>query len=86
MIGCWLRSDRIWLTFSPSFLPIQTLVRFELQPVSLAKPFIERCVGFFLHTDMMFRVTRRQETEWKGQAEKDVYYGDASALPGAPEE
>lgn len=64
----------------------QTLLRYELQPVSLAKPFIERCVGFFLHTDMMFRVTTRQETEWKGQAEKDIYYGEASALPGAPNE
>lgn len=64
----------------------QTLLRFELQPVSLAKPFIERCVGFFLHTDMMFRVTRRQELEWQGQTVSDVYYGDASALPGAPDE
>ena len=64
----------------------QTLLRFELQPVSLAKPFIERCVGFFLHTDMMFRVTRRREDDWKGQADKHVYYGEASALPGAYEE
>lgn len=62
----------------------QTLLRFQLQPVSLAKPFTERCVGFFLHTDMMFRVTRRQESEWKGEAEKHIYYGEAEALPGAP--
>jgi hypothetical protein len=40
---------------------VQTLLRFELQPVSLAKPFDEKCVGFFLHSDMMFRVTKREE-------------------------
>ena len=38
----------------------QTLLRFDLQPVNLAKPFHERCIGFYLHTDMNFRVTIRE--------------------------
>ncbi|KAH0142396.1 hypothetical protein KCU67_g14054, partial [Aureobasidium melanogenum] len=64
---------------------IETLIRYELQPASLSKPFVERCVGFFLHTDMMFRITPRPEA---GSAEANgVYasYGDVAALPGAPE-
>ncbi|KAL1297395.1 hypothetical protein AAFC00_004931 [Neodothiora populina] len=65
---------------------IETLLRFELQPLSLAKPFVERCVGFFLHTDMLFRVTRRQESTSDRETDSHVYFGDASALPGAPDE
>ncbi|GAB7352344.1 hypothetical protein MBLNU459_g2786t1 [Dothideomycetes sp. NU459] len=64
---------------------IETLVRFELQPVSLSKPFVERCVGFFLHTNMMFRVTKRSESASHGQSETFTY-GDVVALPGAQDE
>jgi len=42
---------------------IETLLRFELQPVNIGKPFVERCVGFFLHTHMLFRVSERLEDD-----------------------
>ena len=61
---------------------MQSLVRYDLQPVSLAKPFVERCVGFFLHTEMMFRITRRELSDVLQTAEKQDY-GEVAALPGA---
>lgn len=33
--------------------------RYDMQLVDLAQPFKETCVGFFLHSDMMVRVTKR---------------------------
>lgn len=33
--------------------------RYDMQLVDLAQPFTETCVGFFLHSDMMVRVTKR---------------------------
>ncbi|KAF2154696.1 cytochrome P450, partial [Myriangium duriaei CBS 260.36] len=40
---------------------IELLLRYNFQPCSLAKPFDEQCVGFFVHENMMFRVTERPE-------------------------
>lgn len=69
---------------------IETLLRFNLQTTNPISPFIERCVGFFLHTDMFFRITRRDKDV---QSAADAHLnGDASymaevaALPGAQEE
>ncbi|CAD0109288.1 unnamed protein product, partial [Aureobasidium uvarum] len=62
-----------------------TLVRYELQPASLSKPFVERCVGFFLHTDMMFRITRRPDADSAEANGVHTSYGDVTALPGAPD-
>lgn len=66
-------------------MPLQTLVRYELQPVSLSKPFVERCVGFFLHTDMMFRITRRPDADSTEANGVHASYGNVAALPGAPD-
>lgn len=44
---------------------IETLLRFNLQPCSLAKPFNEMVVGFYVHTDMDFVITKREERDWK---------------------
>ncbi|KAJ9632240.1 hypothetical protein H2203_000644 [Taxawa tesnikishii (nom. ined.)] len=65
---------------------IETLLRFELQPVSLAKPFEEKCVGFFLHTNMMFRVTERKDEQMNGHLPSESQHINAGALPGAPDE
>lgn len=65
--------------------PSQTLLRFNLQPASLAKPFNEMVVGFYVHTDMNFVVTERAgETE--GSGGEKAYEGAAIALPGAFDE
>lgn len=37
----------------------EIVLRYDMQVVNLAEPFKENCVGFFLHSDMMVRVTRR---------------------------
>lgn len=61
----------------------QTLLRFNLQPCSLAKPFDEMVIGFTVHENMDFIVTERNidgkasKQSWEG--ETDV---DAGALPG----
>jgi len=70
---------------SALLMPLQTLVRYELQPVSLSKPFVERCVGFFLHTDMMFRITRRPDADSAEANGVHASYGNVAALPGAPD-
>ena len=45
------------------------------------------CVGFYLHDNMMFRVTEReQETGEHGGPKVVQQFGEVSALPGAPEE
>lgn len=68
---------------------IELLLRFNFQPCSLAKPFDEQCVGFYLHDNMMFRVTERPEEAF--DAAMNARYilqhaGEVSALPGAPDE
>jgi cytochrome P450 len=66
---------------------IETLLRFNLQPCSLSKPFNEMVVGFYVHTDMSFVVTKRNERDWKLDAE--MSHGmklEAHAIPGAFEE
>ena len=42
---------------------IELLLRFTIQPINIGRPFVEKCVGFFLHTEMYFRVTRRETPE-----------------------
>lgn len=66
----------------------KTLLRFNLQPVNPTKPFIERCVGFFLHTDMMFRVTKREDSDIMAQnpVNGSIKQYEVAALPGAPDE
>ncbi|KAK6441577.1 hypothetical protein LTR95_002197 [Oleoguttula sp. CCFEE 5521] len=65
---------------------IETLLRFNLQPCSLAKPFDEMVVGFTVHENMNFIVTERlsaekiKESQMSGDAEVD-----AGALPGSYE-
>lgn len=66
-------------------IKLQTLLRFNLQPVNLAKPFNEMVVGFYVHTDMNFVVTERQEKP-EYLAKENGYEASAVALPGAPEE
>ena len=39
----------------------QTLLRFNFQPCSLAKPFDEMAIGFYIHDNMNFVVTERKE-------------------------
>ncbi|KAI9709953.1 MAG: hypothetical protein M1820_003031 [Bogoriella megaspora] len=64
---------------------IETLLRFDLQVVDPTKPFIERCVGFFLHTDMMFQITHHRTKEAHDLAGKEYEpaFFEGFALPGA---
>ncbi|KAK3054048.1 hypothetical protein LTR09_004826 [Extremus antarcticus] len=60
---------------------IETLLRFNLQPCSLSKPFNESAVGFYIHTDMNFVVTKRHnDAEKAAAAGKDEFAFDAGAL------
>lgn len=63
------------------------LLRFNLQPCSLAKPFNEMVVGFYVHTDMNFIITERKDDE---KSARPQFNGsvklEANALPGAYEE
>ena len=61
----------------------QTLLRYNLQPCSLAKPFNEMVVGFYVHTDMNFVMTERREGIPHGDSNVRV---EAHALAGAYEE
>jgi hypothetical protein len=64
---------------------LQTLLRFNLQPCSLAKPFNQKVIGFTVHTDMDFIVTERKTAEQQAteaQALGGAEY-DAGALPGS---
>lgn len=69
----------------------QTLLRFNLQPCSLAKPFEEKAVGFYIHKNMDFIVTKRakfgggQARDSKFMAEEDFPI-EVAALPGAYED
>lgn len=66
---------------------IEMLLRFNLQPCSLAKPFNEMVVGFYVHTDMNFIITERKDDE---KSARPQFNGsvklEANALPGAYEE
>jgi len=63
------------------------LLRFNLQPCSLAKPFNEMVVGFYVHTDMNFIITERKDDENSAAAHlNDGVKLEANALPGAYEE
>ena len=70
---------------------MQTLLRFNLQTTNPISPFIERCVGFFLHTDMFFRITERQQEDTVTDQTRHLngsttYMADVAALPGAHED
>ena len=66
---------------------LQTLLRFNLQSCNLAKPFSEKVVGFYVHTDMNFVITaREQEGDKAAFAQLRGGTVDAGALEGAPEE
>lgn len=65
-------------------MPLQTLLRFNLQSCSLAKPFDELVVGFTVHTNMNFIVTERKSAEQSMDASLNGgTQVDAGALPGA---
>lgn len=64
---------------------LETLLRFNLQPCSLSKPFNEMCVGFYVHTDMNFVATKRKdEAQIKADAGA-MNDTTVEALPGAYE-
>lgn len=67
---------------------VETLLRFNLQPCSLSKPFNEKVIGFTVHTDMNFIVTERKTAEQHAAAVQATSgaSADAGALPGAPNE
>ncbi|KAL9081138.1 MAG: hypothetical protein Q9157_000229 [Trypethelium eluteriae] len=66
---------------------IEMLLRFDLQTVNPTKPFAEKCIGFFLHTDMMFRITNREDRANGNQMNSHVDADSikVSPLPGAPD-
>lgn len=65
---------------------IETLLRYELQPCSLSKPFDEKILGLNLHTDMDFVVTHRCGHQADEDDELLAFQPtDAGALPGAQE-
>ena len=59
---------------------IETLLRYTLQPVSLKEPYREMAVGFYVHTDMNFVITKREEKAWMVPGIENM---EAHALPGA---
>ena len=60
------------------------LLRFTLQPCSLAKPFKEMAVGFYVHDDMNFVISERRDGASKtNPALNDDFEVEACALPGA---
>lgn len=63
--------------------PLQTLLRFSLQPCSLAKPFDEMVVGFYVHDNMNFVVTERRDSPTADFP--TACDADAGAIDGAPE-
>ncbi|CAJ2509046.1 Uu.00g140720.m01.CDS01 [Anthostomella pinea] len=64
---------------------IETLLRFNLQPCSLAKPFNEKIVGFNIHTDMYFVATERKHFTKADFATLNGGNIDAGAIAGAYE-
>ncbi|KAK5724043.1 hypothetical protein LTR17_013705 [Elasticomyces elasticus] len=64
---------------------VETLLRFNLQSCNLAKPFNEKVVGFYVHTDMNFVATERSSGEKDAFAHSNGGPVDAGALAGAYE-
>lgn len=64
---------------------LQTLLRFNLQPCSLAKPFEEMVVGFYVHKNMDFVVTERKEAGSNDAVNAGLAV-DAGAIAGAYDE
>ncbi len=64
----------------------KTLLRFNLQSCNLAKPFTEKVVGFYVHTDMDFVVTERSSGDQSALVRLEGDQVDAGALAGAYEE
>ena len=66
---------------------LQILLRFNLQPCSLAKPFDEMVVGFYVHENMNFVVSERKEKNALDDGLLDHANSmDAGAIAGAQEE
>ncbi|KAI7582451.1 hypothetical protein KC343_g20224, partial [Hortaea werneckii] len=66
---------------------LEILLRFNLQPCSLAKPFNEMVVGFYVHTDMNFVVSERRSASGEGYARVDSLPKiEVGALPRAYDE
>ena len=63
----------------------QTLLKFNLQPCSLSKPFEEMAVGFYIHKNMNFVATLREESPSYDLSENDHAKIDAGAIAGAYE-
>ena len=65
---------------------LQILLRFNLQPCSLAKPFDEMVVGFYVHENMNFVVSERKENAAEEDLLNHASNMDAGAIAGAQEE
>jgi cytochrome P450 len=81
----------VWVWVLLTCVIAQTLLRFNLQPCSIAKPFDEQVVGFYVHTNMNFVVTERKGVEEESEVPRSGTGSgseafDAAALPGAPVE
>lgn len=63
---------------------VDMLLRYNLQPCSLSKPFNEQVVGFTIHTEMEFVITSREDESFKRTSRYQYGQQDsAGALPGA---
>lgn len=74
--------SRCWTVQNPTDHVIQTLLRFNLQPCRLDKPFDEMVVGFYVHHNFNFVISERPEDK-----ARDSFLGnldvDAGAIDGA---
>lgn len=59
---------------------MELLLRFNFQPCSLAKPFNEQVVGFYVHTNMNFVVTERGESIAKNKQADAALNSDVNVL------
>ncbi|KAK0274395.1 hypothetical protein LTR35_009324 [Friedmanniomyces endolithicus] len=79
--------SQTWRVFDESLTwVLKTLLRFNLQSCNLAKPFTEKVVGFYVHTDMDFVVTERSSGDHSALVRLEGDQVDAGALAGAYEE
>lgn len=62
------------------------MLRFNLQPCSLAKPFDEMVVGFYVHENMNFVISERKESTSNDSMINAGINIDAGAIAGAYEE
>ncbi|PPJ61074.1 hypothetical protein CBER1_07410 [Cercospora berteroae] len=65
---------------------LETLLRFNLQPCRLDKPFDEMVVGFYVHTNMNFVVTERKNDEDRDGLDSRELQVEAGAIEGAWDE